>query len=184
MPATPCLLAVYDTTRMPPWNESRLAMLTILPCPRSTIGRPRCWERKNSPVRLTSSTWFQASSVTSTESWRSMMPALFTRMSTWRSAASRRTDALDGVVVAHVEVDDLDVAAEVARPGLGSRPGCRAGRQHQVGARPGEPEGDRLAEAAAGTGHDGAPAVQVEGERSSARSGAHRSSSGTGVRSV
>ncbi len=57
-------------------------MLTILPWPRSVIGPPNCWHRKNSPVRLTSSTLFHAAWLTSAESSRSMMPALLTRMST------------------------------------------------------------------------------------------------------
>ena len=30
-PATPLLLAVYEATRMPPWNESIEATLMILP---------------------------------------------------------------------------------------------------------------------------------------------------------
>ena len=99
-----------------------------------------------------------------------------------RSRATCAPTALDGGVVADVEVDDLDLAAELGRPAsrvrrwLPGRPD-----QHEVGAGLREPEGDGLAEAATGAGDDGAPAVQVE-RRATARppSGGHRSSSATG----
>ena len=154
-------------------------MLTILPCPRSTMGRPSCWVRKNSPDRLTSSTAFHESSVTSTASWRSMMPALFTRMSTSCSARDLRADGGDRGVVAEVELDDRHLATEVA-----DRPSpCRvwlSGRPTSTRSAPAsrEAERDALAEPATGTGHDGTLAGQVEG-----RAG-HSSSSATGARSV
>ncbi len=67
---------------MPPWNESSEAMLMILPRRRSSIGRAKACDRKNTDLRLVSITASQSASLKSMASARRMMPALFTRMST------------------------------------------------------------------------------------------------------
>ena len=109
------------------------------------------------------------------------MPALLTRMSTWWLAEICAPDGGDGRVVAHVEVDHLDVAAELADELLGLGLAVGEADEHQVGARLGEAERDALAETAAGAGDDGEPAGEVE--RRAALGGqvaAHRSSRETG----
>ena len=81
-PASPLFAAVYEGTRMPPWNASSEAMLMILPREPCAIMRlATACERKNALLRLTSITASQSPSVNSIASARRMMPALLTRMS-------------------------------------------------------------------------------------------------------
>src|SRR5687768_17258197 len=88
MPASPLLLAVYDGTRMPPWNESIEAMLMILPRPAAIIFLPTACDRKKALLRLTSITSSQSCSLKSTASARRIRPALLTRMSMAPSPAT------------------------------------------------------------------------------------------------
>ncbi|KAG1484698.1 hypothetical protein G6F53_014021 [Rhizopus delemar] len=94
MPAIPLLLAVYDGTRIPPWNASIEAMLMILPWPCSMKWRPAACEMKKADLMLTFITSSQSCSLKSTASARRIRPALLTRMSIWRpSRSSRRISA-------------------------------------------------------------------------------------------
>src|SRR4051812_13528100 len=80
-PATADLDAVYAGTVIPPWNERRDAMLTILPEPCSIIPLPAARQSLNTLDRLTLMTVSQSSSEYSAAGDRLIMPALFTSMS-------------------------------------------------------------------------------------------------------
>src|SRR5690606_27774474 len=88
MPAMPLLDAVYEGTRMPPWNESIEAMLMILPRPRAMKWRPAACDMKKADLMLTFITSSQSFSLKSTASARRIRPALLTRMSSPPSSAS------------------------------------------------------------------------------------------------
>jgi hypothetical protein len=86
MPTTPLLLAVYEGTRTPPWNDSIDATLMILPpLPCAMNCRATAWAKKNTVFRLRSMTSSQSFSLNLMASSRRMMPALLTRMSMRRS---------------------------------------------------------------------------------------------------
>src|SRR6266540_3281574 len=70
MPATACLLAVYATTLIPPWNDSSDAIVMIFPSPRPSIWRPQAWLSRNAASRLTSSTCRQSRYSSSTAGLR------------------------------------------------------------------------------------------------------------------
>src|SRR5690606_17641945 len=88
MPAMPLLEAVYEGTRMPPWNDSIEAMLMILPLPWAMKWRPAACDMKNADLMLTFITSSQSFSLKSTASSRRIRPALLTRMSSPPSSAS------------------------------------------------------------------------------------------------
>src|SRR5690606_32390050 len=100
MPAMPLLEAVYEGTRMPPWNDSIEAMLMILPLPWAMKWRPAACDMKNADLMLTFITSSQSFSLKSTASARRIRPALLTRMSSppsWAmvSCTSRPTGSID-----------------------------------------------------------------------------------------
>ncbi len=80
-PATACLLAVYAGTVIPPLKASNDAMLMILPDPRATMSRPKCWQRMKVASRLVRRTTSQSAREYSTAACRRIVPALLTRMS-------------------------------------------------------------------------------------------------------
>src|SRR5690606_4018400 len=100
MPAIALLEAVYEGTRMPPWNESIEAMLMILPPPWAMKWRPAACDRKKADLMLTFITSSQSCSLKSTASARRIRPALLTRMSSLPScdtvsSTSRPTGSIE-----------------------------------------------------------------------------------------
>jgi len=81
-PATPLLLAVYDGTLIPPWNESMDAIFIIfppVPCLMNCLAA--AWQKKNTVFKLIAITSSQSFSVKSIASHLLIIPALFTKMS-------------------------------------------------------------------------------------------------------
>src|ERR1700722_15529797 len=80
---TPALLTPYAATWLKPTKVVSEAMFRILPKPWVTIVLPKIWQHLQVPFRFISMTLFQPSSVHSSVGVLSVMPAAFTRMSTF-----------------------------------------------------------------------------------------------------
>src|SRR6266700_4027634 len=91
-PTTACFDALYAAMYLPPPSPATDAMLTTRPQPRASIPGRNAWMHRNGPVAFAVRIRCQSSSVVFCTDAEWLIPALFTRMSTWpsRVSASRR----------------------------------------------------------------------------------------------
>src|SRR5207247_2160973 len=87
-PTTACFDALYAVMYLPPPSPATDAMFTTRPQPRASIPGRKAWVHRNGPVAFTVRSRFQSSSVVFCTGAEWLMPALFTRMSTWPSRVS------------------------------------------------------------------------------------------------
>ncbi len=139
-------------------------MLMMRPLPCGIISRATDWATKNAPRRLVSRIRFQSSHVTSTAGFRTLHPALFTRMSMRPNAFAASLDhAADAPLVANVELQRKDAASHAFDFLLKRLERIeRAAGDGEIGPRPREGSGKRLSESTARAGHDGDFSGQIE----------------------
>ena len=163
MPAIPDLLAVYEGTRMPPWNDSIDAMLMILPPPFAMKCLPAAWHMKNADLMFTFITSSQSCSLKSTASARRIRPALLTRMSRRpktgdRVSSTMRTNRLDRDQVG-LDVDEAAAERAHLRGGLLGR---HDAGDRDIRTRLGKRQRDALAQAGVAAGDQRDLAGQIE----------------------
>src|SRR5947207_2209159 len=93
-PTSACFDALYAVMYLPPPSPATDAMFTTRPQPRASIPGRNAWMHRNGPVAFTVSVRCQSSSVVFCTDAEWLIPALFTRMSTWPSRSEEHTSEL------------------------------------------------------------------------------------------